>query len=76
MIKDGHVHAYGQYLNNELIHQYLNQDKTDYMVLIAGELESKKIYKIKDKTIDKPNHDYISSMYNLIKIRATLTHVA
>jgi len=68
MIIDGHAHACGEYLTPESIIQNLNQTGTDKVILIPGELGSKKTYGL-------PNLAKIFPRRNVIKFFNAVTRV-
>jgi hypothetical protein len=48
MIIDGHAHACGDYLDSESITKILDENNVDKVILVPGELNSKKTYALPD----------------------------
>lgn len=57
MVIDGHAHASGEYLKVESITDYLSRNNTDKVVLVPGELNNSKTYRLPNlsKTFTKVN---------------------
>lgn len=69
MIIDGHAHASGDYLAPESILKYLAESKVDKVVLVPGELKSKKTYTF-------PNVAKLLPGLNITKFFNYLTRIA
>lgn len=75
MIIDGHGHACGEYLTTESIINKLNKNNVDLVVLVPGELNSKKTYKLKDNPKANKNFDVVLKTNKLIRIIMALTQM-
>jgi predicted TIM-barrel fold metal-dependent hydrolase len=75
MIIDGHGHACGGYLNVESIKKKINQTGIDKVVLVPGQLNSSKTYKLKDYTKKDPQKDVVGRTNKVIRFGITLLRV-
>jgi predicted TIM-barrel fold metal-dependent hydrolase len=75
MIIDGHAHACGGYLNTESIKKKIKQAAVDKVVLVPGQLNSTKTYKLKDYTKKNPNKDVVGRTNKIIRFGITLLRV-
>lgn len=75
MIIDGHGHACGEYLNAESIRKKINQTGVDKAVLVPGQLNSAKTYKLKDYTKKDPQKDVVKRTNKIIRMGITLLRV-
>lgn len=76
MIIDGHAHACGNYQDNESINQSIVAYNLSYIVLTAGELNSKKIYSMVDRTQRDPYKDVVNALKYIIKAVVTIAGAA
>ena len=65
MIIDGHAHACGDYLTSETIIKKLDESNADKVILVPGELNSKKTYALPDlaRIIPKKN---VTKFFNIL----------
>jgi predicted TIM-barrel fold metal-dependent hydrolase len=75
MIIDGHAHACGEYLSTESIKKKINLANVDKVVLVPGQLNSAKTYKLKDYTKKNPHKDVIKRTNKIIRMGITLLRV-
>jgi hypothetical protein len=75
MIIDGHAHACGEYLSAESIQKKINLANVDKVVLVPGQLNSAKTYKLKDYTKKNPNKDVVKRTNKIIRMGITLLRV-
>ncbi|UCE37491.1 MAG: TatD family hydrolase [Thermoplasmata archaeon] len=75
MIIDGHAHACGGYLNAESIKIKIDQTGVDKVVLVPGQLNSSKTYKLKDYTKKDPHKDVVKRTNKIIRFGITLLRV-
>jgi predicted TIM-barrel fold metal-dependent hydrolase len=75
MIIDGHGHACGGYLDSESIKKKINQTGIDKVVLVPGQLNSSKTYKLKDYTKKDPQKDVVGRTNKVIRFGITLLRV-
>jgi predicted TIM-barrel fold metal-dependent hydrolase len=75
MIIDGHGHACGQYLTSESIKKKINNAGVDKVVLVPGQLNSAKTYKLKDYTKKDPHKDVVKRTNKIIRMGITLLRV-
>jgi predicted TIM-barrel fold metal-dependent hydrolase len=75
MIIDGHAHACGEYLNPESIKKKIKSAGVDKVVLVPGQLNSSKTYKLKDYTKKDPNKDVVGRTNKVIRFGITLLRV-
>jgi hypothetical protein len=73
MIIDGHAHACGDYLTPETIIKKLDENNTDKVILVPGELNSKKTYALPDLARRFPQKNVIKLFNVLTKIVIRLT---
>jgi len=73
MIIDGHAHACGKYLTAEGILKTLNENGTDKVVLVPGELNSKSEYSLPNIASKFPNYNVVKLTNNLTKLVMKLT---
>lgn len=73
MIIDGHAHACGEYLTVENIEEKLKVNHVDQVVLVPGEPNSKKTYKLKNYAEKKPYDDVVLKTNRLTKVVIALT---
>ncbi len=69
MIIDGHAHACGEYLHADSIIRQLNTNHVDKVVLIPGELNSKKTYSL-------PNLGQVFPKRNIIIVTNHVSKIA
>jgi predicted TIM-barrel fold metal-dependent hydrolase len=75
LIIDGHAHACGGYLTAESVLEKLNHTGVDKVVLVPGQLNSNKTYKLKDYTKKDPNKDVVGRTNKVIRFGITLLRV-
>ena len=75
MIIDGHAHACGQYLSTETIKKKIDLASVDKVVLVPGQLNSAKTYKLRDYTKKNPNKDVVKRTNKIIRMGITLLRV-
>lgn len=75
VIIDGHAHACGGYLNAESVKKKINEAGVDKVVLVPGQLNSTKTYKLKDYTKKDPQKDVVGKTNKIIRMGITLLRV-
>jgi predicted TIM-barrel fold metal-dependent hydrolase len=75
MIIDGHGHACGEYLSAESIKKKIDLTNVDKVVLVPGQLNSSKTYKLKDYTKKDPHKDVVGRTNKIIRMGITLLRV-
>jgi predicted TIM-barrel fold metal-dependent hydrolase len=75
VIIDGHGHACGEYLNAESIKKKIELAGIEKVVLVPGQLNSAKTYKLKDYTKKDPNKDVVKRTNKIIRMGITLLRV-
>ena len=75
MIIDGHGHSCGEYLSTESIKKKINLAGVDKVVLVLGQLNSAKTYKLKDSTKKNPYKDVMKRTNKIIRLGITLLRV-
>lgn len=75
MIIDGHGHASGEYLNIKSIIPKLDKNNVDMVVLVPGELNSTKTYKMKKYKKEDEFSDVIFKTNKLIRVVIKLTNM-
>lgn len=73
MIIDSHAHACGEYLNIESIKKKMKNNGIEKIILVPGELGSKKTYNLKDYTHKKPYKDVLIKTNKITRVIITLT---
>jgi len=73
MIIDGHAHASGDYLTPETITKKLDENNADKVILVPGELNSKKNYALPDLARIFPKKNVAKFFNVLTKIAIRLT---
>lgn len=75
MIIDGHAHACGELLTPDSIARKLKFSLTDMIVLTAGQLNSKKTFKMKNYAYKKPYEDVLRKINKKINFFIPLTRM-
>lgn len=73
MIIDGHAHACGDYLTSETIIKKLDESNADKVILVPGELNSKKTYALPDLARIFPKKNVVKFFNILTKMVIRLT---
>jgi uncharacterized protein len=76
MIIDGHAHACGEYLQAESIIHQLNTNHVDKVVLVPGELNSKKTYSLPNLGLLFPKTNTFVAVNRISKIAIALSGAA
>ncbi len=76
MIIDGHAHACGEYLQADSILHNLNINQVDKVVLVPGELNSKKTYSLPDLGRIFPKRNTIVAINRISKVAIALSGAA
>lgn len=76
MIIDGHAHACGDFLTAGSIVKKLNDTNVDKVILVPGELNSTRTYRLKDFTAKDPYKDPVVSLNRASRIFLTIIRAA
>ena len=75
MIIDCHAHACGENLSVDSLISNLDKNKTDIVVLVPGELNSKKTYKFKELPDKNQEIDILPKTNRIVRFAMTLTNM-
>ncbi|MBW2173485.1 MAG: amidohydrolase family protein [Deltaproteobacteria bacterium] len=76
MIIDGHAHACGEYLQAESILHQLNTNNVDKVILVPGELNSKRTYSLPNLGRLFPKRNTIVAINHISKVAIALSRAA